>query len=182
MRALVVYESMYGATHELAQAVAEGLRVGCDDVDVVAVSAAGEDLVDGADLLVVGGPTHMHGMVSDRSRRMAVERAEKDDDVELDPDAEGPGLRAWFDAMGRARGKAHGPAAAFDTRLEGSPLMTGRASKAIAHRLHRHGNRLVVDPESFLVDHDGHLLPGELERGTAWGATVAAGAAARVGS
>jgi hypothetical protein len=169
MRALVVYESMFGNTHVVADRVGDGLRSRCETT-VVPVAEATAELVADADLLVVGGPTHVHGMTSAMSRKSAVEQAASDDDLELDPDAEGPGLRDWFDGLPR---KARRSAAAFDTRVDASAALTGRASKGIARRLRSHGFRLVTDPESFLVDKQNHLLDGEADRATEWGESIA---------
>jgi len=54
MRALVVYESMYGNTHVVASNIADGLRADYE-VTLVPVAEATPALVAGADLLVVGG-------------------------------------------------------------------------------------------------------------------------------
>ena len=175
MRALVVYESMYGNTHLVADEIAAGLR-GSFDVTVVPVEGATADAVADADLVVVGGPTHVHGMSSARTREAALEAAKKDEHLEVDPDAEGPGLREWFDTIGRVDSTA---AAAFDTRLDSSPLLTGRASRGIQRRLRKHGFRTIVDAESFLVDKQTELLPGEPERARAWGETIASAMAER---
>ena len=70
MRAVVVYESMFGNTHVIADHVAEGLS-GRFDVAVVPVGDATDATLLDADLLVVGGPTHVHGMSSRRSRQAA---------------------------------------------------------------------------------------------------------------
>ena len=67
MRAVVVYESMYGNTRAVAEAIGEGMRT-IHDVVVVPVGKAGPDVLDGAQILVVGGPTHVHGMSRPRSR------------------------------------------------------------------------------------------------------------------
>jgi flavodoxin len=61
MRALVVYESMYGNTHVVASNIADGLRA-THEVTLVPVADATADLVAEADLLVVGAPTHVHGL------------------------------------------------------------------------------------------------------------------------
>ncbi|MFL6114535.1 MAG: flavodoxin family protein [Catenulispora sp.] len=61
MRALVVYESMYGNTRAVAEAVASGLRPAYETEVKPAVDIGAAD-VDRADLLVVGGPTHVHGL------------------------------------------------------------------------------------------------------------------------
>jgi flavodoxin len=61
MRAVVVYESMYGNTHQVAEAIGAGLG-GAFEVSVVPVSKAGPAVLADADLVVVGGPTHLHAM------------------------------------------------------------------------------------------------------------------------
>jgi hypothetical protein len=164
MRAVVIYESIYGNTHAVADAIATGLAL--DEVEVVPVSHASHELSEGVDLLVVGGPTHVHGMVRETSRRAAIADAAKPDrGLTLDPDAEGDGLREWFDACARLEV----PAAAFDTRMPGPGALTGRASKGIAKRLERHGCTLVTEPESFLVTRDNHLTDEERSHALRWG-------------
>ena len=170
MKAVVVYESMYGNTHLIADAVAVGLADLCE-VEVVAVGAATPEVLADADLVVVGGPTHVHGMSSAMSRKGAVEDAAKPEKgLELDPDAEGPGLRDWFDAAATLPPMA----AAFDTRMPGPPALTGRASKGIAKRLHHHGCRLLAEPMSFLVTKDNHLADDEQTHARLWGNDLAA--------
>jgi hypothetical protein len=168
MRVLVVYESMYGNTHLIADAIAGGMTA---DVTVVAVGQATPELLAGADLLVVGGPTHVHGMTRESTRRTALDAAQAPDkQLPVDPDAAGEGLREWFDGLGDLTGDA----AAFDTRMDGPAVFTGRASKGIAKRLRRHGAVLVAEPESFLVTKDNHLQPDEAARARAWGAELQA--------
>jgi Flavodoxin len=170
MKAVVIYESMYGNTHLVANAIADGLR---ETAEAVAVSVydANRSLLADADLIVVGGPTHVHGMSRVSTRHAAVEAARKpESELNLDPDAEGPGLREWFDALGPLTVRA----AAFDTRIDAPPALTGRASKGIARRLRRHGCRLITDPESFLVTKDSRLEGDEQPRAREWGAHLAA--------
>jgi hypothetical protein len=170
MRALVIYESMYGNTHVIADHLAAGLHPAWE-VDVVPVSDATTERLAGVDLVLVGGPTHVHGMSSARSREGAATAAERSDGtLTLDPDARGLGLRDWFSAI---TASPRVMAAAFDTRFDGSPLLTGRASKGIAKRLRADGFDVIAEPESFLVDKQNHLLEGEAERATAWAAKVA---------
>jgi hypothetical protein len=164
MAALIVYESMFGNTHEVADAVGRGLG-DFGVVKVVPVSEATPELIESADLLVVGGPTHAHGMVRHNSQASAAEQAAKEG-IELDPDAEGEILRDWFDRLPKGAGT---PAAAFDTRVDVNPHLSGRASKGIAKRLRAHRHNIVASPESFLVDRHNHLVEGELERAEAWG-------------
>jgi Flavodoxin len=170
MRALIIYESMYGNTHAVANHIADGLQPPFD-VTVATVEEATPDLVAQCDLLVCGGPTHMHGMSSGRSRQAAIAGVGKDDgDLALDDAAAGTGLRDWF----RKLEHRHGQAAAFDTRIDVPAGFSGRASLGIARRLRHHGYELVVSPESFLVDKQSRLCPGEAERATAWAAALGA--------
>jgi hypothetical protein len=177
MKITIVYESMFGNTQEVAQAISDGIR----DADpsaaaqCVPVREAAAEQVESTDLLIVGGPTHIRGMTSGFSRKMGISSEEKaeargEPTHELEPDAEGPGLREWFDGLAKL---GHGKkAAAFDTRL--SYPLAGGAAKGIARRLHRHGYHLVSEPEGFVVDDAaGPLRAGEIERARQWGAQLA---------
>jgi hypothetical protein len=175
MRAVVVYESMYGNTHLVAEAIADGLRAEAD-VAVLAVAEADAATLAGADLLVVGAPTHVHGMSRPSTRAAAAEAAEKPEStLVLDSSVNGPGVREWLDQLGTVVM----PAAAFDTRIGGPSWLTGRASKRIARGLRRQGARLVARPQSFLVTKDSALKAGEVDAARAWGMSLAAKAAAR---
>jgi hypothetical protein len=170
MPALVVYESMYGNTHIVAERIAQGLRA-AGDARVVPVADATATALSGVDLLIVGGPTHVHGMVSARSQEAAREQAARPgSEVTLDPDAEGPILRDWFDGLALPPG-CHG--AAFDTRLHAPAALTGRASRGIAKRLEGHGATMIAPPESFFVGKDNHLAEGEAARAEEWGGSLA---------
>jgi hypothetical protein len=170
MRVVIVYESMFGNTHLIADAIAKGLAPG-NVITVVPVAEAGRELLDRADLVVVGGPTHVHGMSRARSRASAVEMAHKEgSQLTLDASAEGPGLRDWLASLGEIRTRG----AAFDTRLAGTPMLTGRASKTIAKLLEGRGIALLAPAESFLVTKDNQLRPGEQDRAGQWGRELAA--------
>ena len=176
MRALIVYESIYGNTHVVANHIGAGLRREFE-VDVVSVDGATADRVAAADLLVVGGPTHVHSLSSTRSRQAGRDAAHKPGkEIDLDPDAEGEGLRDWFRDLPATAPRA---AAAFDTRVDGPALLTGRASRSIARRLGGLGYRLAADPESFVVDKENHLLAGEADRAEAWASSLTSYAPAR---
>lgn len=166
MNAVVVYESIYGNTRQVAEAVAEGLG----GANALAVHDAGASAAD-ADLLIVGGPTHMHGLATSLSRRMAVEAAKEDGHAAVEPRAaEEPGLRRWLHDLPK---RDHARAAAFDTRIDKSPTVTGMAARGIARRLRRRGYE-VIESESFLVeDAEGPLEEGELDRARAWGSELA---------
>jgi hypothetical protein len=168
MRALVVYESMYGNTHRIAEAIARGLR-SAYAVQVVSVAGARYEDVGRCDLIVAGGPTHAHGMSRPDTREAAISAPRvKAEQLKVEPDAGGVSLRVWLDTLGQGSGYA----AAFDTRLQGYAFVTGRASKGIAAMLRQHGFELLVEPISFLVDRHDHLLRGEEERAERWGATL----------
>ena len=170
MRAIVIYESMYGNTHTIADAIGRGLATG-NEVSVVPVADAPPDLLGEADLVVAGGPTHVHGMTGARSRQAAAEAAHKDGSgLTLEPHVQGPGLRDWFGTVGHF----HGCGAAFDTRLDGPAVLTGHASKAIAKLLDRHGLTEIAAAQSFLVTKDNQLRPGEEDRAEQWGRELAA--------
>jgi hypothetical protein len=169
MRALVTFESVYGNTRAVAGAVGEGLSpVG--EVSVVSQDELTPELTAEAELVLVGAPTHMHGLPTSMSRRMAA-KASEEEGVDVDPSAEaGPGIRAWLsEQSGEGR-----PAAAFDTRADKNPALTGSAARGIAKRLRRAGFELAAKPESFFVDDaEGPLADGELDRAREWGAAVA---------
>jgi hypothetical protein len=172
MRTLVVYESMYGNTHAIATAITEAMQ-GRGEGRIMPVSAATEELVAWADLVIVGGPTHARGLPTPASRASAVDSAAKPDGwsrVSLDPAARGPGIQEWLDGLGAVAGKR---AAAFDTRAPGPALLTGRASNGIARGLLDHGFRLVADPESFIIDTHQRLKAGEAERAATWASNLA---------
>jgi hypothetical protein len=173
MRAVVVYESMYGNTHQIAEAIGAGLEASFE-VSVVPVAQASPAVLAEADLVVVGGPTHAHGMSRASTRKAAAETAGKPDShLDLDPDAQGPGLREWLGSLGRYPVKA----AAFDTRMPGPAALTGRASKGADRLLRAHGFAVAAKPESFIVRRDNRLEPREAARAREWGARLAAGTA-----
>lgn len=170
MRAVIVYESMFGNTHQIADAIGAGLRPGLD-VQVVPVSHADQALLEGADLVVVGGPTHVHGMSRASTRKGAADMAnDPQAGVTLEPEALAPGLRDWLSSLG----EQHAKAAAFDTRMPGPVVLTGRASKGVSRALRQHGFDVVAEPESFVVGKDNHLRGDEQQRAQAWGTALAA--------
>lgn len=162
MTALVVYESMYGNTRTIAEAVARGLSA-TNEVRVLEVGEAHE-LPPDLELLVVGGPTHAFGMSRPQSRDEARSKA---------PDrrvvSEGQGLREWLAALPHQRRPV--AAAVFDTKVR-KPL-TGSAAKGAAKALKAAGFRLVAEPADFGVQGStGPLEDGEIERAEAWGSLV----------
>src|ERR1039458_7307339 len=153
MRVVIVYESLFGNTHEVAGAIQDGLRSAMPHAQVSCVGAAeaSRDAALGADLLVIGGPTHAHGMTSTVTRKMGLKAESRVPAMvpghAVEPGASGPGGREWF------RGLPHAPVgslgAAFDTR--GEVRMAGGAANGIARRLRHHGYELVTPPTAFIV-------------------------------
>ena len=170
MKAVVVYESMFGDTRQVAEAVGDGLAREFE-VTVVAVSQVAIDQLDGVDLLVVGGPTHVRGLSRPKTREGALDQASQPNSgIAMEPGAAGPGLREWLGTL--ANPPKH--AAAFDTRVQLSALVTGRAAPKIGHALERVGCQLVVEPQSFLVTtKQPALVVGERERAHEWGEALA---------
>lgn len=177
MRALVVYESMFGNTRDIAVAISTGIAVGMP-VETIEVAAAPTRLPDDVDLLVVGGPTHAHGMTKPESRADSARRA----GGRLV--SRGDGIREWLQAI---RGvSARTAAAAFDTRIKGPGMLWGSAAKAADKQLRGLGFPAAATPESFLVDGPtgppfDRLAHGEIERARAWGESLAVGRTASAG-
>ena len=170
MKAVIIYESMYGNTRTIAYAISEGLRPTAE-FSVVSAAEATPALLRDADLVVVGGPTHVHGLSRPATRRSAADAARKSGScLTLDPFASQPGIREWLAGLDQC----HGLAAAFDTRLSGPPLFTGRASKVITRLLRQRGFALLTGPESFLVTKDNKLRAGQTMRAEDWGRSLAA--------
>jgi hypothetical protein len=159
MKALLVYESMFGNTEKVARAVAEGMQTHMD-VDVVGVGDAPTPVLDHVDVLVVGGPTHAFSMTRANTRSDAARQGAHA--------PTGVGIREWIDGL---RDGPHSElVAAFDTRVRKVRHLPGSAARSATKALHRHGYRIVVRPESFYVDDvSGPLFDGELERARAWG-------------
>ena len=166
MRAFVVYESMYGNTAKIAEAIGRGLVDAGMEAAVVPFNRLAVDQVVDADLLVVGGPTHAHGLSHEATR----DTARSDDENAFEDPAPEPGLRQWLHDIpeGAAR-----PAAAFDTRVHGPALLTGSAAKHIISRLEDRGFQIAAEPESFFVTKDNELVAGEEDRAQAWAADTA---------
>jgi len=162
MKSLVVYESSFGNTQRIARTVADALSVE-GEVTLLSVDEPLPSLAE-FDLLVIGAPTHVHGLSSRRSRKGALDQQGRTGDV-------GMGARGWLERLpllGRP------PVAVFDTRAHKPELLVGSAAHGIVHRLRRRGYRVVAEPESFFVDGTpGPLEDGELERAEEWGRTLA---------
>jgi hypothetical protein len=134
---------MYGNTHLVARAIAEELRP-AGEVVVVSVDGLTSRCWRALIIVVVGGPTHVQGMSRDSTRKAAVAAAQKPDaNLELDADAEGPGLREWFDTLG---GAAKGTAAARSTRASTRPRANRTRVEGHCERLGARAYDLIAEP------------------------------------
>ncbi|HET6497003.1 MAG TPA: flavodoxin [Thermoleophilia bacterium] len=157
MKALVVYESLWGNTAAVAAAIAEGL--GPEARALSTADAVGPALAD-ADLIVAGSPVLAFKLPTEKVRESL--RA-------TPPGAPGPAdlshpsMSSWLGALPAGSGHS----AAFDTRIRG-PF--GSAAAAIGKALERAGYQSIAKPTGFVVAGKyGPLRAGELERAQAWG-------------
>ncbi len=173
MKALVVYESMYGNTAEIGGVIADTLSARGFDVERSPASAVVPQDACAVDLLVIGGPTHAHGMSRAGTRRVGIDDKKN---AYASPTGE-PGLREWMKDLPDGRGRM---AAAFDTRFDKPVALTGSAARGIARRLNHAGFDLITGPESFFVTTENRLVDGEPAHAEQWAATVGERAAARI--
>jgi flavodoxin len=158
MNALIICDSLYGNTEKIAHAIADGVAAAVGDsgsVECVRVGEAGPDQLGQWDLLVVGGPTHGSNP--------------------------SPPMRDFLDRIPN-NALIGVKVAAFDTRTDMEKLTgmlrlfgkfldrLGYAAPKIASGLESKGGRTIGQAEGFIVlDKEGPLLDGELERATEWG-------------
>ncbi len=169
MRALVVYESMFGNTRNVALAIAEGLATTIP-VETIEVGAAPTVLPADVEMLIVGGPTHAHGLSTPRSRADAARR------VSGSVVSTGLGLREWLATLRAGTGVV---AAAFDTRIKGPELFTGSAATSATRLLQQSRFRGVQPPRSFVLEGATGPLADripkhELDAAREWGAGLGA--------
>jgi hypothetical protein len=164
MRAVVVVESMFGNTRQVAKAIAEGLQ-NAVDVEVLDVGVAPETFDPDVRLIVVGGPTHMFGMSRPDSRTQALAKAG------AGARSADTGIREWIERLGPLGPRV--ATATFDTGLRSR--LSGSAAASASKRLRRRGVRTVSPGHSFEVTgKSGPLKAGELDRARAWGAELGA--------
>lgn len=170
MRALVIYESIFGNTRDVAQAIARGLgRTPGVEVEAIEVGAAPPAVRPGT-FLVVGGPIHAWSMTREATRAGAREEAQRSG---VTPVSKGVGVREWLQTLSSSAEPGRF-AATFDTSAKTTWFPTGSAAKPEARLLEAHGWTIVATPQHFYVkDKQGPLFEGELERAEAWGLELA---------
>ena len=172
IRALVAYESMFGNTERVAQAVAAGL--GLEDIEATVIDVSGPSPVDVRrrrpprrrcpHLCVLPEPAHdPHGGGQPGGRESAA----------------ATGMREWIEAL--PQDSSAPLAAAFDTRVTKVRYLPASASRRAAHLLSKHGCRMVASPAGFLVqDIPGPLESRQVEHAIAWARQVAMAAQNRL--
>ena len=141
MNALIVYESQFGNTEQVALAIAGALSA-FGQAQAVRLDPAHPIELQGIDMLVVGGPTQSWGATS--------------------------AIRSFLDTIPPKQLHTLS-VACFDTRLRQPRLLTGSAAGVIAKKLQKMGVSPLVPAESFLVNgKEGPLRSGELDRAAAW--------------
>ena len=158
MKAMVVYDSVFGNTEKIAQAIGHALG-SPEDVEIVQVGHAKPEQLAGLTLLIVGSPTRKFSST---------------------------GATTSFLKNIPRNGLKGVKVTAFDTRFTVSAVekvrilaffvkIFGYAAKPIADRLKKKGGELAVPPEGFYVgDTEGPLLEGELGRAADWARQIVA--------
>ena len=159
MKALVVYESLWGNTAAVARAIAEGIG---PEARALSTAEATPEILEGVDLLVAGCPVHAFRPPTDESR----ENIRRNPGKGGPPDLSHPALRSWLTSLPPGQGSA----AAFDTQVRG-PF--GSAAPFVLKELERVGYRAVAKPVGFMLKGKyGPVRDSELERARAWGAEL----------
>ena len=96
MKAIVVYESLWGNTAAIARAIAEGIGPEARALSTAEATAAE---IAGADLIVAGAPVHAFSLPTEQSRRNAGGNTGKTPA----PDLSHPPMRAWLGTVPRGR-------------------------------------------------------------------------------
>jgi flavodoxin len=146
MDTLIVYFSKFGNTQQVANAIAEVFEA-AGSVRVLSMEQLTTSDLQTADLVVMGCPTHRMNL----------------------PEA----VRPTFEALPR-RILRKTPVAAFDTSYKMSAFLARfTAAKKLDRALRKLGRKRVVPPETFhVVEREGPLYEGEIERAQAWAASI----------
>ena len=165
MRALVVFDSMFGSTRALAEAIAGTLEHSGVTTTLTTAASAPRSIA-GYDLVIVGAPTHAHTLPQASSRTEAAGwAADPAKALTLEPSAHDPGVREWLKGLVVPDPAPH--VAAFSTRVDIARILAGDAAVSIAKRLRPLGVRH-VEQECFLVTKSSALLEGERLRAEHW--------------
>ncbi len=155
MKAVIVYDSYFGNTEKVAQAVA-GVLAKKAEVSLIRANVFQPEQLNGVDLFVLGSPTRAFSP-SDATKAL-LKTLERNS------------LRGM-------------KAAAFDTRVDVQKIDNkflsfmaktfGFAYPTMQNRLKRTGVEISAEGKGFIVlDSEGPLQDGELEKAAAWAETL----------
>ena len=167
MKALIVYESMFGNCRLIAEAIAAGIVAAGGAAEPVEVGQAPTATQPDLDLLIVGGPNHFMALSTPQSR---IDAGHLVDHPVISADR---GLREWLGEL--QPNEAETKMAIFDCRLNHPDYINNHedASQEIKLLLYDAGYEDAVDPLHILVqEKPGPLIDGELARARAWGAVL----------
>ena len=155
MKAMVVYDSGFGNTEQIAQAIGTGLG-SQEEVEILQAGTVKPVQLAGVRLLIVGSPTQRFrptGAIKDLLKGI--------------PQNGLKGVKvAAFDTRFTQSDIDEIPVLPFFVRLFGA---NAYAAKRIADTLKKKGGDLIVHPEGFHVEGtEGPLQEGELERAATW--------------
>ena len=160
MKAVVVYESHWGNTRAVAEAIAMGLG---PDARALTTDAATPEVIASADLVVAGAPVMGFSLPRDGTLKQLA----ADTKGPTPPDVSHPLMRTWLDGLEAGNRWA----AAFETRIWWS--LRG-ATGTIESKFERAGYRRLAKAERFVVGGAyGPMRAGELDRARAWGEELA---------
>ncbi len=160
MKVIVVYESHWGNTAAVANAIADGFG---PEAQVLTTDEASPSEVADADLIIAGAPVMAFGLPSDRM----LATLPSDHKAPAPPDMSHPSMRSWLEQVPAG----HGRSARFETGLRWSP---GGATGAIGHKLEAAGFKRLGKARRFVVTSSyGPLREGELQRAQEWGTELA---------
>ena len=151
MKILILYDSVYGHTKQIAQAIGKGVD-DQHDLEIINANALNKEKLSDVDILIIGSPTH-GGRYTE-----AIQAFFKDMAPDLSKNLSG---------------------AAFDTRTSSTGIagriekIFGRAAPRIVRDMEKQEWRLLVEPEGFIVKgRKGPLREGELDRAEEWAKTI----------
>lgn len=164
MRAVIVFESLFGNTELLAGLVRNGLQCADCEVELIEVGTALSEQVDLSryDLLVVAAPTHALSLSRPESRAEAVARG-------ADPRREAVGVREWLSSFEGKLPDRLPLVAVFDTRVNKARHWPGSAAKRASRWLRQDGFDVIERMSFYVDDIAGPLTPGETRRAEEWG-------------
>jgi hypothetical protein len=161
VKAVVVYESLWGNTAAVASAIGEGIGPG---TGVLSTAEASPEALEGADLIVAGSPVLAFKLPTEKIREGL---RKTPGDAPRPADLSHPSMHSWLEGL--PTGTAW--SAAFDTQVKGP---WGKAAPTIGKGLERAGHRSIAKPAGFIMAGKyGPPREGELERAREWGAALA---------